>query len=157
MRKRSYLVAALIALLALVSVGTAENTKNFVAPLSGGEEVPPRDTQARGVAVFHVVNDGTEIFYKLNVANLDNVGAAHIHLGAEGVNGPVVAFLFAGPEIQGTFNGTLAEGTITAADLLGSLAGMPLSALIDAMEEGTTYVNTHTEQFPGGEIRGQIE
>jgi hypothetical protein len=50
----------------------------------------------------------------------------------------------------------LATGTITAADLVGPLAGQPLSALVDAMEAGETYVNVHTSQFPAGEIRGQI-
>jgi len=50
----------------------------------------------------------------------------------------------------------LAEGTITASDLVGPLAGQPLSALIEAMRAGNTYVNVHTVQFPAGEIAGQI-
>ncbi|PYV08229.1 MAG: hypothetical protein DMG07_26405 [Acidobacteria bacterium] len=62
----------------------------------------------------------------------------------------------------------LAEGTITAADLVGPLTGNPLSELITAMEDGNAYVNAHTNDgvaptntgpgdFPGGEIRGQIK
>jgi hypothetical protein len=31
-----------------------------------------------------------------------------------------------------------------------------LSDLIDAMNNGETYVNIHTEQNPNGETRGQI-
>jgi hypothetical protein len=61
----------------------------------------------------------------------------------------------------------LAEGTITAANLIGPLAGHPLSDLIADMESGGAYVNIHTNDgvaptntgpgdFPGGEIRGQI-
>ena len=56
---------------------------------------------------------------------------------------------------------------ITAADLVGPLAGQPLSALIDAIDAGNIYVNVHTNDFvdppntgagdfPGGEIRGQV-
>ena len=47
-------------------------------------------------------------------------------------------------------------GTIRAADLRGPLAGMPLDALLAEINVGNTYVNAHTVQFPGGEIRGQI-
>jgi hypothetical protein len=56
---------------------------------------------------------------------------------------------------------------ITSSNLVGLLAGHPLSDLIDAMENGSAYVNVHTNDFvdppntgpgdfPGGEIRGQL-
>jgi hypothetical protein len=62
----------------------------------------------------------------------------------------------------------LAEGTITSANLINDLAGKPLSALIAQMEAGNAYVNVHTNDgvgavntgpgdFPGGEIRGQLD
>jgi hypothetical protein len=62
----------------------------------------------------------------------------------------------------------LAKGTFTAADLRGPLAGHPLSDLIAAIVAGNTYVNVHTDDgvappntgpgdFPGGEIRGQLD
>lgn len=143
--------------------------EKFKTHLTGGEESTPRDTRAQGQATFELSADGTELHYKLNVANIENVIAAHIHLGPEGEDGPVVAFLFGpAPAGGGRFSGVLAEGTITAADLVGPLAGQPLSALVDAMRAGNTYVNVHTDDgvpppntgpgdFPGGEIRGQIE
>jgi CHRD domain len=62
---------------------------NFVATLSGDQEVPTRDTQARGVATSKLRQDGAALAFKVNVANIDNVFAAHIHCGAVGVNGPV--------------------------------------------------------------------
>ncbi len=156
MKNRRFLLAALIVLLALVSAGRAENTKNFVASLKGSNEVPPRDTNAAGNAIFHVVSDGNELYFKLIVANIDNVLAAHIHLAPEGVNGPVVAFLYTGPNTGEQTEGILAEGIITDANLVGPLSGMTIEDLIDAIAAGNAYANVHTTQFPGGEIRGQI-
>jgi len=129
--------------------------------LSGGEEVPPVDTRAQGQAVFQLSRDGSELSYRLIVANIQNVTQAHIHMAPRGVNGPVVAWLYPeGPPTQlipGRFNGVLATGTITADDLVGPLAGAELEELIEAMLAGNLYVNVHTSQFPPGEIRGQIE
>jgi len=157
-----------VALFLAVALSGAVQAADFITNLTGAEEVPPRDTKARATAVFEVSEDGTSVGYKLVVANIDNVVASHIHLGAAGVNGPVVAFLFAGPAPgSGPISGKIGEGTITADLLLGPLAGMPLSALVDAMAAGNTYVNVHTNDgvdpvntgpgdFPGGEVRGQI-
>jgi hypothetical protein len=134
---------------------------NHRTHLSGDEEVPARDTNAQGQAIFQINGDGTAISYKLIVANIENVTQAHIHLGAVGANGGVVAWLYpAAPPSQlipGRTEGVLGEGELTASSLVGSLTGAPLSALIDAIRDGRTYVNVHTTQFPGGEIRGQID
>ena len=134
---------------------------NMGTHLTGSEEVPARDTNAQGQAIFHVNEDGTAISYKLNVANIENVLQAHIHLAPAGSNGGIVAWLYpSAPPLQlipGRSQGTLGEGEITAASLVGSLAGKPLSALLDAMRSGGAYVNVHTSQFTPGEIRGQID
>lgn len=129
----------------------------FHAILEGDEEVPPVDSDAKGAAIFRTSNDGTELNYRLIVANIENVTAAHIHLAPRGENGDIVAFLFDPEEpTEGRTNGVLAEGTITSADLVGPLEGSTLSELIDEMEAGNTYVNVHTVDHPSGEIRGQI-
>jgi len=130
-------------------------SKNFVAPLSGNEEVPSVDTKATGLAKFQINKDGDEISYKLIVANIENVRFAHIHMAPEGDNGPVVAFLFPGPTTDGRTNGIIAEGTITGSDVVGPLEG-DLNALIYRMTIGNTYVNVHSIGTPSGEIRGQI-
>ncbi|HEV3432820.1 MAG TPA: CHRD domain-containing protein [Nitrososphaera sp.] len=129
----------------------------FRAILEGEQEVPPVDSNAKGFAIFRTSNDGTELNYRLIVANIEDVTAAHIHLAPRGENGDVVAFLFNPEEpTEGRTNGVLAEGTITSADLVGPLEGSTLSELIDEMEAGNTYVNVHTVEHPSGEIRGQI-
>ncbi|MBX2997992.1 MAG: CHRD domain-containing protein [Caldilineaceae bacterium] len=156
------LLLVVIVVLALTSAGTAfgKNNRNFVAHLTGGQEMPPASTRAQGQAIFHVSKDGDAIDYKVIVANIQNVTMAHIHLAPAGANGPVVVWLYpSGPPAQlipGRSNGILAQGTITAADLVGPLAEQTLDALLDAMIAGGTYVNVHTSQFPAGEVRGQI-
>ena len=163
-----FLLIVLLATMGNPGIALADN-RNFTAHLVGSEEVPARDTLATGQAFFQLSKDGTELRYLLIVADIDNVVASHIHVGAAGVNGPVVAFL-AGPFAPGGGQtaGVLAEGTITAANLTGPLAGQTLDDLIAAMQSGNAYVNVHTNDgvggvntgpgdFPGGEIRGQIE
>jgi hypothetical protein len=129
---------------------------NFRTHLTGAEEVPAVVTGAQGQAIFKLSADGSSLSYKLNVSNVESVVQAHIHLGPAGANGPVVAFLF-GPVPGGVdATGRLASGSIEADDLTGPLADQPLSELIDAIEAGGAYVNVHTVDHPGGEIRGQL-
>jgi hypothetical protein len=154
------------------------NGGNFGTPLSAREEVMPagvvNDSNARGSAVFQLSADGTELSYKLIVANISNVFQAHIHRAPAGVNGPIVVWLYPstapspGPLGGGRIDGVIADGVITSANLVGPLAGQPLSALLDLLGNAGAYVNVHTNDgvapintgpgdFPGGEIRGQAE
>jgi CHRD domain len=141
----------------------AGDAHNHDTHLTGAAERPvPNDSQAQGQAIFQVSDDGSEIQYKLIVANIENVTQAHIHCCAntEGTAGIVVWLYPAAPParlIPGRSQGALAEGAITQASLVGSLAGQPLSVLLDRIASGLAYVNVHTSQFPPGEIRGQLQ
>jgi hypothetical protein len=95
-----------------------------------------------------------ELDYRLTVSNIENVVAAHIHIGNEGENGPVVAPLFS-DDSGVSEDGVLATGTITEDDLVGPLEGKSFSELRSMVEKGA-YVNVHTKEHPKGEIRGQI-
>jgi hypothetical protein len=165
--RRTIVLVVMLALGLLAVAPSAVAGDNFVATLSGGQEVPARDTQARGVATFKLREDGTALGFKVNVANIDNVFAAHIHCGAVGVNGPVGVTLFMGSPAGGAVNGTLAAGTITAPDAGNGCGWADLAAVLAAMGSDATYVNVHTNDgveppnsgpgdFPGGEIRGQV-
>ena len=165
-RLLSRLTVALLALVLLAAPAAASGHR-FVAPLSGDEENPPVDTRATGVATFKLNSAGDAFSFRLIVANIENVTQSHIHCGAEGVNGPVVVFLYpdAPPPvlIEGRFQGVLATGTRTNAHVIarpdspecpGGVANF--DELLAKMRAGEAYVNVHTQQFPGGEIRGQI-
>lgn len=168
MRKLFGVGVALLLLLAVAGLAAAGANGNYSVHLSGDTEVPANASKATGQAIFHVGPDGTTLECKLIVAKLDNPVAAHIHLGPPGTNGPVVASLFGpGAPGGGTVNGVLEERTITSANLVGPLAGQPLSALVDALDSGNAYVNVHTNDgvpptgtgpgdLPGGEIRGNF-
>jgi hypothetical protein len=164
---RRHLALALVALTALLlsalpAAGQSAAPATFVAHLTGAAEVadPPVETSATGQAVFRLSRDGTELTYRLIVANIQNVTMAHIHLAPADANGPVVVWLYPdGPPAQllpGRSSGVLAVGTISADDLVGPLMGASLEELIDALRAGDAYVNVHTTQYPAGEIRGQI-
>lgn len=166
-------IAVVWAVLAATSaVGDIQS--NFGTHLKGRYEVPLRDTNAQGQAIFRVADDGQSVDYKLIAANINNAFMAHIHMAPPGVNGPIVMWLYPstapvpGPLGQGRIDGVIAEGTFTAANLVGPLAGHPLSELLDAIGSGNAYVNIHTNDgvdgvntgpgdFPGGEIRGPLQ
>jgi hypothetical protein len=129
---------------------------NFTTPLRGDNEVPSVSTNAAGHVSVKISKDETSLYYKITAANLENVLAAHFHLAPAGVNGPVVAFLHSNPnQPSGPQNGVLDEGTITATNVIGVLSG-DFAALVEAIRAGNIYVNVHTSNFPGGEIRGQL-
>jgi hypothetical protein len=142
--------------------------RNFVAHLDGGAEVPANSSIATGQAIFQLSADESELSYRLIVANIENAVAAHIHLAPAGSNGAVVAFLY-GPEAPGggRIDGVIASGKITAANLVGPLAGQQMAVLVASLRGGGVYVNVHTNDgvapagtgpgdLPAGEIRGQI-
>ncbi|MDQ1281258.1 MAG: hypothetical protein QG670_2523 [Thermoproteota archaeon] len=136
-------------------------TASVIVLLSGKQEVPQVNTSAWGVAFFSLSKNGSTLSYTLAVDNIDQVTMAHIHLApAPGGVGGVVVWLYPSVPpavlIPGTSNGAIASGTITSANLVGALAGQPFSALLDALKSGKTYVNVHTDQYPNGEIRGDI-
>lgn len=151
-RVRVGTIAAVAVLLTLPAVGAGGQSSNFHASLSGDEEVPPVDTRGTGAATFRDRADGLE--YRLNVANLENVMAAHIHCASTGMNGPVGVTLFSDGPVSDP--GTLAAGTITAPDAGNGCGWEDLDDVVTALESGDTYVNVHTQAHPGGEIRGQI-
>ena len=163
-----FVITALATVLSLINAINSFDTKSnilnayatvagFTVELSGNEEVPPLQTDAKGSAELtapHFDNIG----YSVNVSNIDKVTMAHIHSGKIGENGPIVVTLFK-TETPSTepINGNLVSGNITNAKLEGPMAGKTLIDLTKSMELGETYVNVHTEENPNGEIRGQIK
>ena len=135
----------------------------FIAPMSAEQEVAttPVESRARGLSTFRLSRDGKTLHYIVRVRRIENVTMAHIHIAPAGTNGPVAVWLHPdGPPpmlIEGRTDGILARGTITDDQVIGPLAGQGLEGLLEALRSGTAYVNVHTSQYPGGEIRGQVK
>jgi hypothetical protein len=173
--RKPYVIGAMLAVVACAAAAAsfAAFNGNFGTHLKGRYEVPLRDTNAQGQAIFRLSDDESSVEYKLIASNIDNAFMSHIHLGPPESNGPIVVWLYPstapvpGPLGSGRHDGVLAEGTFTAANLVGPLAGHPVSDLIAAIQAGNAYVNIHTNDgaapintgpgdFPGGEVRGQL-
>ena len=140
----------------LIDLAFAQGAPKFKINLTGSEEVPPVQTNATGTAEISAFDiASSSISYGINATNISGPTAAHTHLGKPGENGPIVVtfFNYTGPR---PINEVMEGGTITADDLEGPLKGKPLSELAVAGANGSLYINIHTEQYPNGEIRGQI-
>jgi hypothetical protein len=169
--KTSLFAALAVAMLGLSGAVAQAAEVNYKASLTGAETMPdPVKTTAVGELQLVVSADGKSIRYVLTVKDLLNPSAGDLHLGPAGANGPLVVKLFpvggAAPK-KGPFSGVLAQGTIDAGDLIGSLKGEKLEVLLEELAIGNAYINVHTTDgaepsntgpgdHPLGEIRGQI-
>lgn len=113
--------------------------------LEGRQEVPAVTTNATG-QVTGVLDPGRKLLaLKVNFSGLSsNTRAAHIHRGAAGTNGPVVIDFMPLNFPMGVTSGTFST-IISLTD-----------AQIADLDNGLLYVNIHTVNFPGGEIRAQL-
>jgi hypothetical protein len=139
---------------------------SFHAVLSGYQEVPAISTPASGE--FKARLKGGVVQWRLSYRDLEGpVQQAHVHFGQFAVNGGVSAFLcsnLAGapagvqrcPAAPATITGTIAAANVVGPVDQGIAPG-ELDELLAAMRAGVTYANVHTDPFPNGEIRGQID
>ena len=159
MRRRA--TASLIALGGVVAAvmlspfGAFAGHTNTVlnADLDGRSEVGTSnaiagDPNGRGVVyVFGIDGDPTTLCYVLLVDKIDTATAAHIHEGAAGTNGPVVANLAA------PFDGDAAD-CLTEGEAGKFPTGEKVTDILANPDD--YYVNVHNAMYPGGAIRGQL-
>jgi hypothetical protein len=119
----------------------------FFSVLTGAKEVDPagqRGTGDRnGRGSFSATLDGRELCYGIQVKNIDDPVAAHIHRGGGNVAGPVVQAL-EHPETGDP--GSSSACVRLSASLRRQLSSNPRGF----------YVNVHTADFPNGAVRGQL-
>lgn len=174
MKRIGVAVCALI-FIASSAIAFTDGFRRIREFLRGFEEVPVVSTVADGEFRARISNDQTQITYELSYEDLESaVQQAHIHLGQKGVNGGITVFLCtnlgngpAGTQLCPPSPATI-TGTITAADVSPAIPATlaarnqglntgEMNELIRAIRAGKTYVNVHSTDRPGGEIRSQIE
>jgi CHRD domain-containing protein len=151
MRRLLVVLVLVIAGLTTASVAGAATSTTFVAVLSPVAGCP---TNGRGVAIVTVTKEGT-VQYRLIVANLENVTAAHIHRTTGTVStAGAVAFLYeAASPVDVHDRVVLASGTITAT----VEPDLTVEELAAALLGGTSfYVNVHTTECPSGALAGDL-
>lgn len=146
MLKKPHVVAvsAVVVIAALASVVLSRNSPHkFVFTMSGAEEVPPNSSTGSGNADVKIA--GNQIKVEFSFEGLTGpLTGAHIHLpAAPGSNAPVVFNIAPGVFPAGTPSPIKATFTIT-------------DEQEEIVRDGRSYLNLHTAQFPGGEIRGQV-
>jgi hypothetical protein len=155
---RSVLSLAIAAVFTLAFSAEAQaQTVTFTAALHGGNENPGVTTGSAGTATV-TWNTATKAgTYRVDVFNMPvGTTASHIHVGAPGVNGPVV-INFTVP-VGGISNDYGLTGTFACSDVVNR-AAQGINSCEDfeqALLLNNTYVNVHSTANPGGEIRGQL-
>ncbi|MCA1576969.1 MAG: CHRD domain-containing protein [Acidobacteria bacterium] len=168
MKKKVNLLGLAFTLLLLVTVAKADQVV-FTTTLTGPKEVPPTASPGIGSALVTLDTVTNQLTINLAFAGLlSPTTAAHIHCcaGPTGTAIPATVVptfpgfplgVTTGTFLQ-TFDLTLAStynpAFITANG--GTVAGAQ-AAFIAGLLNGQAYLNIHTSQFPGGEIRGQLE
>ena len=140
----------------------------FSATLSGDQEVPPVSSVATGSAslILNEPQNRLEISIQFTGLDLDgtqtpetddDVTVAHIHRAPAGANGPVV-FGFIGPNNDENDDLVIdpVAGKIFSGWDLNEGNDTTLAAELSNLFNEGLYVNIHSMEFPGGEIRGQI-
>lgn len=129
----------------------------YTAVLTGAESVPPVETAAEATLTLTYDEEAEELTFVLEVTHqITNPSIAAIYQGTPGTSGTAVYILFAGPTKEGTFVGTLAEGTIHEEDLIGPLKDRTIADLIALIKRGEAYVSIGNTSHPVDAIRGQI-
>jgi hypothetical protein len=167
--KNPYKITGIILSLLFACATAQAATVLYKATLTGAAEFPPNASPGTGSATFTYDTDAHTLRIQASFAGLlAATSAAHIHAptlvaleGTAGVATQTPSFIgFPLGVMAGSFDQTydlhLASsyrGSFITDQ--GSIAGAE-ATLLSSMANGKAYLNIHTSQFPGGEIRGFI-
>jgi len=160
--KKSLLLVLLVLAFSISMVAVDDDVVILTADLHGVNEVPAINSNA--TASFKaVIHENGSITFTETFQNLtSNAILSHIHFGKNHVAGGVMIFLCGGggqpacpAATSGTFSGSIIPANVTGPTAQGVTAG-DLASALRAIRQGAGYVNLHSVNFPGGEVRGQV-
>ncbi len=167
MKKSVSVFGLLLTVLMFSAIAKADTA--FIATLTGSQEVPPSGSAGIGSALVTLNTAGNLLTVNVSFAGLGSPTiASHIHCCTlPGSNAMVATSVptFPGFPLGVTTGTYLMTFDLTVASTYnpafitahgGTVAGAQ-AAFIAGLTSGQTYLNIHTSQFPGGEIRGQLQ
>jgi hypothetical protein len=126
--------------------GQIGTQRPYQALLTGAKERPnPVTTDATGVGTLVLSGDARELYHRVTVTDITDITMAHIHIG--------------GPEEAGGIRFTLwnnGPGLFDPTQPISGVESLDTADLLN-LAVGNFYINVHTQQHPGGEIRGQVD
>lgn len=148
--------------------GSGPGFNHLSATLGGYQETPSISSTGTAAFTADVAKDGQSVDWKMSYAALEgNIAQSHIHFGQRGVAGGISVFLCtnlgngpAGTQLcPGPHDGTI-SGTFRPVDVIGPAAqGITAGEwdeLMNAIDAGKAYANIHSNVWPAGEIRAQL-
>jgi hypothetical protein len=115
--------------------------QDFTSTIGRSQEVPAIP-EPGGTATMTLNEDGTELTYDISVRGIPEVSAAHFHNAPAGENGGVAS------PLDGSIDGDAWVSSGVWSDIPADMA--------DAIRNGEIYINVHTADYGGGEVRGQV-
>lgn len=135
--QKLFVVIASLAVAACASMASSGGHKVDLK-LTGAEEVPAAPVAGSATGSFVIASDGS-VTGSVTTEGVQGT-MAHIHMGERGKNGPVIIPL------------------VKNGDTYSAPPGAKLSdAQMQAFKDGKLYVNVHTAQHKGGEVRAQLQ
>jgi hypothetical protein len=148
--------------------GSGPGFNHLSATLGGYQETPSISSTGSANFTADVAKDGQSVDWKMSYAALEgNITQSHIHFGQRGVAGGISVFLCTnlgnGPAgtqaCPGPHDGTI-SGTFRPVDVIGptaqGIAAGEWDELMNAIDAGKAYANIHSNIWPAGEIRAEL-
>jgi hypothetical protein len=141
--RRAFLLFAGLAMAGTMSLAEAAPV-SFSVPLAGAQQVPPVQSPGSGTAQLTFDPATRVVTWNITFSGLSSPATmAHFH-------GPAPAGKNAGVKVWLSQKGSM--------DVTSPITGQATLSPADAkmFEDGQMYINVHTKDHPGGEIRGQV-
>ena len=141
--QRAFMVFSGLALAGALTLAQAAPV-SFQVPLTGAQQVPPVQTAGSGNAALTYDASTRVVTWNITFSGLSSQATmAHFH-------GPAAAGKNAGVKVWLSQKGTM--------EVTSPISGQAMLSPDDAkmFEAGDMYINVHTKDHPGGEIRGQV-
>lgn len=145
----AYSAGAIRAQLSKTSMTPASVPYNlYVEPLTtAADNVSILASGSSTISIYTLPSKMTYVGFAISVVNITDLTMAHIHMGAAGVNGPVVV------PFTPAINFTNFDATAFA---YGAVLVDPMLAANITANPAGFYVNVHSVTYPNGVIRGQL-